>query len=125
MSPGSDDDDRIVVVVVTAERRHADRGRVARAALLGLFDEGDVGPRRRLLLDLLGDLLGAMADDDDRARRVELLEGVDDVQRPSAGRRCGAAVWVGSDRMRVPAPAARRIAETAHADFCMSRCWQT
>ena len=81
-----DDDDRIVVVVVTAERRHADRRGVAGAALLGLLGEGDVGPRRRGLLDVLGDLLGAVADDDDRARRVQPLQGVDDVQhhRPAA-----------------------------------------
>ena len=41
-------------------------GGVAGAALLGLLDERDVRPRRRELLDLLGDLLGAVADDDAR-----------------------------------------------------------
>ena len=44
---GQHDDDRIVVVVVTGERAHPDRGGVAGAALLGLLDEGDVGPGRR------------------------------------------------------------------------------
>ena len=62
------------------------RGGVAGAALLGLLDEHDVGPRRGQLLDLLGDLLGAVADDDGRALGSQPLEGVDDVQhhRPAA-----------------------------------------
>ena len=68
---GEHDDDRVVVVVVVAgERGHPDRRGVAGAVLLDLLDEGDVGPGRRQLLDLLGHLLGAVADDDDRALGV-------------------------------------------------------
>ena len=74
------DDRRLVVVVVAAEGRHADRRGVAGAVLLDLLDEGDVGPAGRELLHLLGDLLGAVADDDDRAFGMHQLEGVDDVQ---------------------------------------------
>ena len=39
-----------------------------------LFDERDVGPVRRLFLDLLRDALCAMADDDDRAIDTQGLE---------------------------------------------------
>ena len=63
---GQHEDRRLVVVVVAAERRHADRRGVAGAVLLDLLGEGDVGPTGRQLLHLLGDLFGAVADDDDR-----------------------------------------------------------
>ena len=55
-----------------------DRG-VAGAVLSDLLDEGDVGPTGCLLLHLLGDPFGAVADDDDRALGMHPLEGVDDV----------------------------------------------
>ena len=76
---GDDDDRRVVVEVVAGERRHADGRGVARAALGGLLDEHDVRPGRREVLDLLGDLLGAMTDDEGRARRLQPFEGGDDV----------------------------------------------
>ena len=51
----------------------ADRGGVAGAVLLSLFDEGHVGPTRRELLHLLGDLLGTVADDDGTKRRADRM----------------------------------------------------
>jgi hypothetical protein len=81
VSPGNQDD-RAVVVVVAAEARHASGSGVARAALLLLG--GDVGPTPARAPDVFGDLLGAMADDDDRACRVQPLQGVDDVQHHRA-----------------------------------------
>ncbi len=75
---GQHDDDR-VVVVVARQGAHADRGRIAGTTLFGLLDEHDVRPRRRQLEHLLGDELGAVADDHGGARRMELLERVDDV----------------------------------------------
>ena len=78
--------DFAVVVVVAGEGGHPDGRRVAGAVLLDLFDEGDVRPRRCELLDLLGHLLGTVADDERRAIGLEQLERVDDVQhhRPAA-----------------------------------------
>ena len=84
---GEHDDDRVVVVVVVAgEGGHPDRRGVTGAVLFDLFDEGDVGPGRRELLDLLRHLLGAMADDEGRPLGSEELESVDDVEhhRPPA-----------------------------------------
>ena len=86
VSPGQHEDGRVVVEVVAGEGRQPDGGGVAGAALRRLLDERDVGPRRRLLLDLLGHPFGAVADDDRRALRAHQLEGVDHVQdhRPAA-----------------------------------------
>ena len=80
---------------------------VARAALHGLLDEGDVRPRRGLLLHLLGDPLGAVADDDDGALGVDLLEGVDDVHhhRPTADQ---------VQRLRAGGPHSRALAGGQH-----------
>ena len=77
---GKDDDDRVVVVVVAAERGHTDRGGVAGAVLLGLLDECDVRPVGRLLADAAADDVAAVADDDDGAGGVQLLERLDHVQ---------------------------------------------
>ena len=71
----------------------------------------------RLLLDLLGDLLGAVADDDDGA--------LDVARRPRAWMTC---ITIGrpqircsgfgrAERMRVPSPAASTIAETVMRPF--------
>ena len=73
-------DGRVVVVVVATEGGHADRSGVAGAVLLVLFDERDVGPLGRSQLHLLGDLFGAVPDDDGGAVGVEVLERMDDVQ---------------------------------------------
>ena len=84
---GQDDDDRLVIVVVVAgEGGHPDRGGLARAVLFDLLDEGDVGPRRRELLDLLGHLLGTVTHDEGRLFGPQAFEGVDHVEdhRPSA-----------------------------------------
>ena len=109
---GEDDDDRVVVVVVVAgEGGHPDRRGVARAVLFDLLDEGDVRPRRRELLDLLGDLFGTVADDESGPFGSQPFEGMDHVEdhRPPADH--VQRLRAGPDRMRVPSPAARTIAE--------------
>jgi hypothetical protein len=76
---GQDEHRRVVVQVVTGDGGHADHGCVAGAALDGLLDEADVGPRGRLFLHLLGDPFGAVTDHQHRALDVQVLECVDDV----------------------------------------------
>ena len=82
------DDDVVLAVEHVAERGEADRDRVARAALDGLLDELDRHVGDELLLDGLGDVLGAVSDDDhdpvERQRR-EHVEGVQH-HRPPAQR---------------------------------------
>ena len=105
---GEDDDGRVVVVVVVAgERGHPDRRGVAGAVLLDLLDEGDVRPRRRELLHLLGHLLGAVADDERGAIGPQQFERVDDVQhhRPAADQ----VEWLGA-----VGPHARALAGGEH-----------
>ena len=109
---GQHDDGRVVVEVVAGDRRHADQRRVAGAALHGLLDERDVGPRRADFLHLLGDPLGAVADDHDRAwsarssRRAWMT--CITIARPQI--MCSGLGR--AERIRVPSPAASTIAET-------------
>ena len=113
---GQHDDGRVVVEVVAGDRRHADHRCVAGAALHGLLDEGHVRPAGRLLLHLLGDPLGAVADDHDRAIDVDLGQGVDDVHDhgPAADLCSG---FGRAERIREPSPAASTIAETVIRPF--------
>ena len=65
---------RLVVEIVAGEHRHAAGGGIAGATLRGLLDEHHVGPPRSQLVDLLGDLLGAVTDDEGRAVGTHALE---------------------------------------------------
>ena len=111
VSPGRMTMVGVVVVVVAVERGHADRRCVAGAVLLDLLGEGDVRPAGCHRLHLLGDLLGTVADDDGGAVGCSFSSAWmtwSTIGRPQMR-------WSGlgrSDRIRVPAPAARTIAET-------------
>ena len=72
----------------SSKTRERDAHRVAGAALHALLDELDRHLGDELLLQRLGDALGAVADDDDDPFERQLGQRVDDVQhhRPAAQR---------------------------------------
>ena len=72
------------VEVVERARRERHAHRVAGAALHALLDELDRNLGDELLLQRLGDALGAVADDDHDALERQLRERVDDVQHHRA-----------------------------------------
>ena len=73
------------VEIVERARRERDAHRVAGAALHVLLDELDRHLGHELLLERLGDALGAVTDDDhDPLEHVQLGERVDDVQHHRA-----------------------------------------
>ena len=109
---GQHDDRGVVVHVVVVERGDPDDHGVARAPLDPLLDEGDVQVGEALVLHPLGDPVGAVADDDHRASDLEAPERAvrtcTTIGRPHTR-------WIGfgrSERIRVPSPAARTMAET-------------
>ena len=81
-------EDVVLGVEVVGERGERDADGVAGAPLHALLDELDRHLGDELLLQRLGDALGAVADDDDDALERQLRERVDDVQhhRPPAQR---------------------------------------
>ena len=111
-----DEHGRGVVEVVAAERRHADHDGVTGAALYPLLDEGDVQLGRAVGLHAFGDLLGTVAHHDNDPFDIEVDERWrtwSTIGRPQM-------TWSGfgrSDRMRVPWPAAKTIAEMLTPPF--------
>ena len=111
-----DEHGRVVVEVVAAERRHADHDGVAGAALHALLDEGDVQLGRAVGLHAFGDLLGTVAHHDNDpfdSRSTSAWRTWSTIGRPQM-------TWSGfgrSDRIRVPWPAAKTIAEMLTPPF--------
>ena len=77
---GEDDEDVVLTVEVVGEGGEAHGDGVAGAALHRLLDEFDRHVGEELLLDRLGDVFGAVPDDDDDAIERERGEGVEHVQ---------------------------------------------
>ena len=102
---GEDDEDVVLTVEVVGEGGEADGYGVAGAPLHRLLDEFDRDVGDELLLDRLGDVFGAVPDDDDDAVERERGERVEHVQQHGTAAQRVQHLGV-PDRMRVPSPAA-------------------
>ena len=102
----------------SAKAVSADAGGVAGAALHALLDELDRDVGRELLLQRLGDALGAVADDDHDPLERQRAERVDARAAASAARTAGAAPWASPSACGCPRPPRARPPPAVGSGSC-------